>query len=522
MKKSFLAASFLFVVAALGFAGDFSLRLLPSYGVLLDNHPLNNPLSIGLSADIAPFTIRGRDTVYLGLQGNYVPLKARGISGLQLINGDIALGYNLTVIDRLTLGLEGYVGLWTVPDNKEMGLEGEKGISYGGRFTTYFNVIPELSLGAFAGYNTFYNGKEYFIKNVDLGLALKYSFTKGLFASTDIITVEEELQPIFPVFYSRYSETGFGKMVFVNNEKNDISDVEVSVFIEQYMVNPDVCATFDKVKRGDSFEAELTCFLNESVLNNLVAEKADAKITVSYKSLGKKMTYSQTVELQALNRNSMTWEDDRRAAAFVSPRDGTANYFANFVKHTVNDSLRSNVPENIQYAAAMFSTLKMFGINYVIDPSSAFTDNTGTGQVDFLQFPYQTLLYSGGDCDDLSILNCSLLEAIGIETAFITCPGHIFIAFDAGVPVEQAAKAGDCIVMNGKVWVPLEITLCQDTFALERSTAMREWKKYPKERALIPLKDAWQEYKPVGIPDSSVKIDMPSRSKIITGFKNAF
>ena len=81
-----------------------------------------------------------------------------------------------------------------------MGLEGEKGISYGGRFTTYFNVIPELSLGAFAGYNTFYNGKEYFIKNVDLGLALKYSFTKGLFASTDIITVEEELQPIFPVF----------------------------------------------------------------------------------------------------------------------------------------------------------------------------------------------------------------------------------------------------------------------------------------------------------------------------------
>ena len=63
MKKSFLAASFLFVVAALGFAGDFSLRLLPSYGVLLDNHPLNNPLSIGLSADIAPFTIRGRDTV---------------------------------------------------------------------------------------------------------------------------------------------------------------------------------------------------------------------------------------------------------------------------------------------------------------------------------------------------------------------------------------------------------------------------------------------------------------------------
>jgi len=522
MKKSLLAASVLFLSAALGFASDFSIRIMPSYDMLIGTG-LNNPFAVSGSFDYSPFSVRGyQDDIYLGIQGEIVPFNAKGIENMNLMDGSLAVGYNFKVIDRLTLGLEATAGLWSVPESIASKLEGGSGISYGGRFTAYFNALPELSLGGFTAFKSYYGGGvKPFMNNLNFGVSLKYSLSKGLFGSSNIKTVDKEIQPVFPVFYSRYTDVGFGKMIFINNEKNDIRDVEVSVFIEQYMTNPDVCCEIAKVKRGETFEAELTCFLNESILSNLVAEKADAHVTVSYKSLGRRVNYTQTIELQALSRNSMTWEDDRRAAAFVSPRDGTANYFANYVKNTVKEYLRSGTPENIQYAAAMFSTLKMFGINYVIDPSSAFTDNTGTSQVDFLQFPYQTLLYSGGDCDDLSILNCSLLEAIGIETAFITCPGHIFIAFDAGVPVDQANKAGDCIVMNGKVWVPLEITLCQDNFALERSTAMREWRKYPKERALIPLKDAWQEYKPVGIPDSSVKIDMPSRQKIITGFKNA-
>lgn len=522
MKKKLLVASLFALSVTFGFAGDFSIRLMPTYNLLL-NSPFSKPIGVSASLDVAPVTIRGRDNIYFGIQGELVPVKAKGLHTMALLDGSLAIGYNMQVVDRLTLGLEACAGLWALPANKENGIEeGISGISFGGRFSAWYNVFPELSIGGFGGFKSYAGGSEPFLNSMELGLSLKYSFTKGLFGSSDINVADWEIEPVFPVFYSRYTEDGFGKMIFINNEKNDITDVEVSVFIEQYMVNPDVCCELARVKRGESFEAALTCFLNESILSNLVAEKADARITVSYKSLGKRMTYSQTIELQALSRNSMTWEDDRRAAAFVSPRDGTANYFANYVKNTVKESLRSGVPVNIQYAAAMFAALKTFGINYVIDPSSAFTDNIGTSQVDFLQFPYQTLLYSGGDCDDLSILNCALLEAIGIETAFITCPGHIFIAFDAGVPPEQAAKAGDCVVMNGKVWIPLEVTLSQDSFALERSTAMREWKKFPKERALIPLKDAWQVYKPVGIPDSSVKVDLPSKSAIISGFKNAF
>jgi hypothetical protein len=51
------------------------------------------------------------------------------------------------------------------------------------------------------------------------------------------------------------------------------------------------------------------------------------------------------------------------------------------------------------------------------------------------------LYYRGGDCDDLSILYCSLLEVLGLDTAFITVPGHIYAAFDTGIQSGPAFDA---------------------------------------------------------------------------------
>ena len=61
--------------------------------------------------------------------------------------------------------------------------------------------------------------------------------------------------------------------------------------------------------------------------------------------------------------------------------------------------------------------------------------------VDTLKFPRQTIDYKSGDCSDLSILYCALLESMQIETAFITVPGHIFMAVNLGVTPEAANKA---------------------------------------------------------------------------------
>ena len=51
-----------------------------------------------------------------------------------------------------------------------------------------------------------------------------------------------------------------------------------------------------------------------------------------------------------------------------------------------------------------------------------------SGATDFLQFPRETLRYTTGDCDDLSILYCSVMQSLNIDTALITVPGHIYVA----------------------------------------------------------------------------------------------
>ncbi|MBT3271522.1 MAG: transglutaminase domain-containing protein, partial [Spirochaetales bacterium] len=90
---------------------------------------------------------------------------------------------------------------------------------------------------------------------------------------------------------------------------------------------------------------------------------------------------------------------------------------------------------NLLLALAIHEAITLYAIRYVIDPSSSYKQPSGKNAAfDYLQFPRQTLEYKAGDCDDLSILYTALLQAIGIETAFITIPGHIYMAFSLGVP----------------------------------------------------------------------------------------
>jgi hypothetical protein len=57
---------------------------------------------------------------------------------------------------------------------------------------------------------------------------------------------------------------------------------------------------------------------------------------------------------------------------------------------------------------------------------------------------------------------------IGVETAFITVPGHIYAAFALKASEEETRKtfstAVDLIFRNGVAWIPVEITIFQESF----------------------------------------------------------
>lgn len=510
MKKLFCAALLSVFVLDTAIAADFSVRFMPSYDFPL-NSRFEHIAGGTVSLDLSPFTLRGRDEIYFSVQASPLFLLASNVDPVGVYNFSGAIGYNFRFTDRLSVSAEGFGGLWLLPADTAKQLDGASGPSFGGRLSFNYYISPVLKAGIFGGYQHFYYEPKPFLQSIQAGISLSVNLTKSLFKSDVVALQDSQTQPLFPIFYAHYDNNAFGTVVFTNLEKNDLTDVEVSVFIEQFMSVPKIIGTYEKISPGEEFSADLTAFLNESIMNQMQKQLTDAVITVSYKNLGQSGSYENRFFLQTLTRNSMSWEDDRRAAAFVSAKDGAVQRFSRQIVLALKDKLGSAQSPNELYARSIFEVLKAYGINYVIDPTSVFS-TADTVAVDFLQFPYQTLLYHGGDCDDLSILNCSLFESLGIQTAFITIPGHIYMAYDSGLTKAQADKVygkGKYIVQDDTVWIPFEITVPQDSFELGLKLGIREWNKYPEEHNLIPVHAAWTEFKPVTVPESDVNIQFP-------------
>ena len=517
--KSLFAVFFLFQLQSLS-AFEFQFRIMPAYGLFQN---LSN-ISIGgtLSLDFSPVTLRANDRLFVSAQGSFFNMFENGIESERYLDYGLAAGYSLRLGDRFYLYPEVTGGLWTITESKENSLPSETGFYYGGRLIADIHILPELNIGFFGGYKYLNLISKPLAHSIQAGISITYNITRGFNYSSNLSITDSDLSPLFPVFYAHYADNPFGTITIANNEEAAITDVRVYFYNEQYMMVRTLVGSFDRIKQGEEVAVEITALLNENILTQLSDSVTTGQITVEYKLLSKTKEFSETLSFTTLSRNSMTWEDDRQAAAFVSPRDACAQKFARQVKSMVKTSLRNDIPVNIQYAGALFCALKDYGINYVIDPSSAYSDNTGGLSVDFLQFPYQTLSYHGGDCDDLSIMNCSLLEALGIKTAFITIPGHIYIAFDSGVTEQEApavVPGGRYVVCDGTVWIPYEITLCTDTFDLALRTGYSQWVKAGEDAALIPLEDAWLAFKAVSVPESDTSIQLPDRDQLIKSFK---
>jgi hypothetical protein len=170
--------------------------------------------------------------------------------------------------------------------------------------------------------------------------------------------------------------------------------------------------------------------------------------------------------------------------------------------------------------------LRLYGIGYLLSPSRHFAEDKALGAtVDNLKFPRQTLSYRSGDCADLSVLYASCLEAMSIETAFITIPGHIFMAVDLGLtPAEAAAHgigADQVITQNGRVWVPIETTIRDKGFSEVWQTAMKEWQDASAKgvSAFYPMHEAWQRYAPVGLPADGSSVVLPAKDAVLMLFR---
>lgn len=499
--------------------GKFSLTVTPGLTI-----PLGVPataFSLGGGGEFSgvysmPFApwLTGRG----GIDYSLMPVKAvDGTKNLSMLTVSAGPGVRVTPFPWLTayaavLGGFG-LGIYSGAVGGSAYFAGEGGLT--------FNLAPAFGIGAGASYRHYFSQPTPFYQGIRVHVGAVINL--GAEMRKPYLQIRNiELTPVFPVFYKHYDDHEVGKATFVNGEKGSIKNLEVSFYVPQYMDGPKQCALIKELKKGEEVTVPLYALFTDKVLGITEGTKINAQIITSYE-LGNRDLEADTAQtLRMYDRNAMTWDDDRRAAAFVTAKDPEVLTFSKLVAGLVRDQQNRAVNLNFRIAAGLFESLGLYGIRYVVDPKTPFTEFKGNATaVDFLQFPVQTLTYKAGDCDDLSILYAAMLEAAGMETAFITVPGHILMAFNLGMPVAEAKKLfrnpGDLIFKDDATWLPVEITMMQDGFLKAWETGAKEWREndIKGSAGFYPVHEAWAEYEPVGLIGGGAAIAPPSASEML-------
>jgi tetratricopeptide (TPR) repeat protein len=135
-------------------------------------------------------------------------------------------------------------------------------------------------------------------------------------------------------------------------------------------------------------------------------------------------------------------------------------------------------------------------------------------------FPRTTLYYRSGDCDDTSALLASLYEAAGLDTAVVTTPGHVMIAFDTREPAANRwmYETGSTTTLehSGTIWIPVETTVLADGFAAawREGSALVRRHLSAGEVEILPVREVRDRFPPLPLPSSSFSITEPPRTTV--------
>lgn len=379
-----------------------------------------------------------------------------------------------------------------------------------------FGLGPALSLSLQASYDNclgLYQGI-----SAGIGVALRL----GAKLPPAVRITDPRLEDIFPVFQTWYDDHPLGMVLLQNAESSPLTDVSARLQIGEYMEAPKACDVPSTIKPKSTQEIALFGLFKDRILEVTEGTKVPVEVTVEYSLKGARHTLTSVQTLAVLDRNAMTWDDDRKAAAFVTVKDPAVLSFAKNVLAATGPQRPPGIDRGLHLALALHEAVALLGMSYAPDPARPYAETSKSRKtIDYLQFPRQTLEYRAGDCDDLSILTCALLESLNIETAFVTVPGHIFVAFALETGAEEALKTfqrpDDLVVRAGKAWVPVEITETRGGFLDAWQKGAQEWREAEVrgEAAFVPVREAWRAFKPVGLPGAAPAVRMPPEADLL-------
>ncbi|MCX7028699.1 MAG: tetratricopeptide repeat protein [Spirochaetes bacterium] len=436
----------------------------------------------------APFLFGG-----LGLDASFMPLNGAG-KAATFLSLSPALGVQFFPFPRFGVRLSGFGGMYAGI------IEAGTIINpvVGGTLDFGYQIKPALAVTLGSTFSYHFTNPDPALLSLGINAGVRY-YIGGNKAD---LRIEPDIQPIFPVFYGHYDNHAAGTVTLRNNSMGPIENVRVSLFVKEYMTTGKPSAVVQGIPRGKESKIDLNALFTTDILSVTEQKKVAGELTVAYTYFGSEVTSTLPVTLTIQPRNGMTWADTAQAASFVTVNDDRVRNFAAQYAADARDKTSLMINWRFRAALALFEALKMHGVGYVADASTPYLKLSAEADaVDLLRFPVETLVAKAGDCDDLSILYAALLESANIQAAFVTTPGHIFVAFDLGLDKKSAgdtfSNEADLIFReDGSVWMPVEVTMVRDGFQRAWKTGAQEWAAAVSggKTEFVPLLEAWKNF----------------------------
>jgi len=313
-----------------------------------------------------------------------------------------------------------------------------------------------------------------------------------------LVQIEKiELRPIFGSRYSVYEDEGIGFVKLVNKSNQTLTDIKVNTSIDEIKSGPTPSIVIDKMEPQEELEVNLPLLINQDVLRINESRKLALNIQPFYKEKRGVYSYIENTSILVHSKNTITWDNTAYIGSFITPKDSEVTRYARKVLSYFKKKYKRGIPIKLQQAMILFNSLGTLGISYVTDPNTGFS-KVGKDTLDYVMYFQEAMKNNAGDCDDLTVLYASLLESVGINTAIVTSPGHIFLMFNTEEPANNyqniSHDKSKFHLMNGTVWIPVEITKVGNSFLDAWQEGINNLAKM--DFAILETKIAWIKYPP--------------------------
>lgn len=284
---------------------------------------------------------------------------------------------------------------------------------------------------------------------------------------------------VYPSSYETFAYRPIGK-VRVRNISDKPIQARARFYVDNLMDGPTETAPV-YISPGSEEEIPFTAVFNNRVKNVSQVMVRDGDVYVSATTGDE---YDDKFQTRLLFQGRNDWDGNAETLRyFVTPNDQDVIRYGREILVNEMDSLENEAKELRPFLKAQMLFNAFAGkLITVGDPKQS---------ADYVQYPSETLKLRTGDCDDMTVTFSSLLNSIGIATAFVDVipPGrpersHIYLLFDTGLDPKYGGNIAEnpkrYIVRKTKsgdetIWVPIETTVITKGFSATWTTGAQEY-----------------------------------------------